>query len=301
MGHGHIPPEIDMAVRVFIRRHKRGLRVLFFTSIAFVLLLVVGTAWALIWGAAHLKDYVAQKGLPAIPAPIEQAIGDAAFTQVKAQTRFINDPQLLDPFNRLAEPLLSSIPDKSRRFSLFVSDSKDINAFALPGGYIVFHRGLLERAKTPEEVQGVLAHEVAHILKRHGVFQLAQGIGTRVAVEALMGNENGYQDALIRDGAALLSMKFSRDHERVADDVGWDLLQNAQINPQGMVDFFVGLATEVEAVPGGVPGPMSGLLSTHPTPQERIDRLRQQKAALGSRTFRSFDEEFKALQKGFGR
>ena len=93
-------------------------------------------------------------------------------------------------------------------------------------------------------------------------------------------------DALIRDGAALLSMKFSRDHERVADDVGWDLLQNAQINPQGMVDFFVGLATEVEAVPGGVPGPMSGLLSTHPTPQKRIDRLRQKKATLGGRTFR---------------
>lgn len=287
-----------MAVRAFIRRHKHGLRVLFFTSIAFVLLLFVGTAWAVIWGAAHLKDYVARKGLPTFPAPVEQALGDAAFTQLKAQTRFVNDRQLLDPLNRLAEPLLSSIPDRSRRFSLFVSDSKDVNAFALPGGYIVFHRGLLERAKTPEEIQGVLAHEVAHVLKRHGVLQLAQNVGTKVAIDALMGNEGGYRDALIRDGAALLTLKFSRDHERAADDLGWDLLQGAQINPQGMVDFFVNLATEVEAVPGGVPGSMSGLLSTHPIPQERIDWLRQKKAGLGSQTFRFFDEEFRGLQNG---
>lgn len=298
MGHDHIPPEIDMAVRAFIRRHKHGLRVLFFASIALVLLLAVGAVWAVIWGATYLKDYVAQKGLPAIPAPIEQTLGDAAFTQLKAQTQFVNDRQLLDPLNRLAEPLLSSIPDKSRRFSLFVSDSKDVNAFALPGGYIVLHRGLLERAKTPEEIQGVLAHEVAHVLKRHGVLQLAQNVGTKTAIDALMGNEGGYRDALIRDGATLLTLKFSRDHERAADDLGWDLLHGAQINPQGMVDFFVSLATEAEAVPGAVPGPTSGLLRTHPAPQERIDRLRQKKAGLGSQTFRSFDEEFRGLQDG---
>ena len=87
-----------------------------------------------------------------------------------------------------------------------------------------------------------------------------------------------------------------RDHERAADDLGWELLQNAQINPQGMINFFAGLKSEMDAKGKGGFGLEASFLSTHPTPQERIERLGQKKGALGSREFKSFVVEFEALK-----
>jgi predicted Zn-dependent protease len=99
-------------------------------------------------------------------------------------------------------------------------------------------------------------------------------------------------------GSQLLSLKFTRDHERAADDLGWELLQNAQINPQGMINLFAELKAEMDAKGNGSFGPGAVFLSTHPTPRERIERLGQKKGELGSREFKSFVVEFKALQAG---
>jgi predicted Zn-dependent protease len=299
MGHhyhhdGHIPPEIDQAVRNFIRRHKKGLKVALLATAVLVVLLIIGAVWGLVWGAGYLKDYVAGKSVPAIPMQWEQKVGDTAFAQLRSQTRFVTDPAVLEPLNRLAQPLLSSLPDKSRKYSLYVSDSAEVNACALPGGYIVFNRGLLERAKSAEEIQGVLAHEITHIQKRHSLTQLAQNIGLSVAIDQISGGESQYVDALVKDGTKLLTTKFSRDHERAADDAGWELLQRARINPLGMVDFFAGLKADSAASAD----PTSGLLSTHPTPQERIDRLRQKQQSLGPEAaeYTSFGADFIALR-----
>lgn len=177
-----------------------------------------------------------------------------------------------------------------------VTTSKEINAFALPGGTIVFHRGLLERTRTAEEIQGVLAHEMAHVQKRHGVLQMVQNLGVAMAIQKLQGGESQVLDSLIRDSGQLLSLKFSRDHERVADDLGWELLERAQINPQGMGDFFAGL----NAVAVTRSSPAIPLLSTHPAPQERLDRLAQKSATLRPNDYRSFAQEFKTLQAGLG-
>ena len=296
--HYHLPPEIHLAVRSWISGHKRALGLGCLASILLAVLLIIGLVWALFWGVFYLKDYVAKKATVWIPTRWEQKLGDVALAQIKAQTRFINDTSVLEPLNRLAVPLFNSISDRSYKFDLFVSNAREVNAFALPGGYLVFNRGLLERARTPEEIQGVLAHEVAHVLKRHSLIQLAQNIGLGVAVQTLWGNENPYLDFLVKNGSKLLSLKFTRDHERTADDLGWELLQNAQINPQGMGAFFAGLKSEMDAKGGSGLGLGAEFFSTHPTPQERIDRLDQKMARLGSQKFKSFEVEFKALQAG---
>ena len=235
---------------------------------------------------------------PALRLPLEweKPLGEASLAQLRGQFRFVTDRQVLDPLDRLAAPLLALWTNSSDRFTLFVTESREVNALALPGGAIVFHRGLLERARTAEEVQGVLAHEMAHIQERHGVLQLAQNIGLDLAIQQLQGGESRLLDALVRDSGQLLGLKFSRNHERAADDRGWELLERAQINPQGMVNFFAGLKTAADV--GGAP-PIA-LLSTHPAPQERLDRLRQKAAALAAREFRSFAEEFRGLQAALG-
>ena len=126
-------------------------------------------------------------------------------------------------------------------------------------------------------------------------------MGFDLALQRLQGSENGLRESLIRDSAKLLGFKFSRDHERVADDLGWELLGQAQINPQGMVDFFARLKSDADAKGSGSPALEASLLSTHPTPQERINRLRQKQSTLVNREFKSFAPEFDALRAGLGR
>ena len=295
--HSHLPPEVDEAVRSFIRRHKRGLRWGILAAALLTLLLAVVVAWGLFRGAARVKDWVAGNA-PAIRLPLEweKPLGDAALAQLRGQFRFVTDRQVLEPLNQLAAPLFAALTNSTDRFTLFVTEAKEINALALPGGYIVFHRGLLERARTAEEVKGVLAHEMAHVQKRHGVLQLVQNIGLDLAIQQIQGGESRLLDSLVRDSGQLLGLKFSRDHERAADDGGWALLEQAQVNPQGMVNFFAGLAAAGEA-DASAPIP---LLSTHPAPQERIDRLRQKQVTAGVRQFRSSSDEFQRLQAGLG-
>ena len=296
-----LPPEIDETIRSFIRRHKRGLRWGCLVTGLLALVLVAVAGWGIYRGAVRLKDVVKDSvagNIPAIRLPLEweKPLGDSALAQLRGKYQFITDRKVLDPFDRIAAPLLSSPANSSDRYTLFVTTSREINAFALPGGTIVFHRGLLERARAAEEIQGVLAHEMAHVQKRHGVLQMVQNLGMDLAIQKLQGGESGMLDSLIRDSGQLLVLKFSRDHERAADDLGWELLERAQINPKGMGNFFAGLNADA----GTKSAPVIPLLSTHPAPQERMDRLAQKSAALRPDEYRSFVKEFGALQTGLG-
>ena len=297
MGHHYrLPPEADQAVRSWIRRHRKSLRLGILVAFLVATILAIMAAWAAFRGAVRAREWLAGKALLSIPRQWEQPLGEAALAQMRNQVRFITDPRVLEPIRQLAAPLFSRQPKEANPFTLVVADSKEINAMALPGGFIVCNRGLLERARGPEEIQGVLAHEMAHIIKRHGVLQLAQTLGLDLALQQLRGQEENLRDALVRDSARLLGLKFSRDHERVADDLSWDLLQQAEIDPRGMVSFFGGLkaATDTATVS------MVPLLSSHPAPQERIDSLRKRQLALGNREFKSMNSEFRMLQTGLG-
>ena len=300
--HSSLPPAVDAAVRAFIRRHKRVLRWGCLAAGLMALLLVGAAGWAMYRGALRLKDVVADSvagKLPAIRLPLEweKPLGDSALAQLRGQYPFVTDRRVLAALERLAAPLLQGAPGNSAdRYVLFVTESKEVNAFALPGGTLVIHRGLLERARTAEEIQGVLAHEMAHVQKRHGVIQLVQNLGLNLAIQQLQGGENRVLDSLLRDSGQLMSLKFSRDAERSADELGWQLLEQARINPQGLESFFAGLLENA----GAGSAPPVALLSTHPAPQERMDRLRQKRAALGSREFLSFVQPFNELHAALG-
>lgn len=295
--HSHLPPEMDEAVRSFIRRHKRGLRWGCLGALLLGLALVALIAWTAFHGALRVKDWLSGNA-PAIRVPLawEKPLGDAALAQMRGQAKFREDPATLEALNRLAAPLFAGWTNNGDLFTLYVSESRDINALALPGGYLVFHRGLLERARSAAEIQGVLAHEMAHVIKRHGTLQLAQDIGLGLIVQQLLGNESGILNTLIRDSGQLLGLKFSRDHERAADDLGWQILEQAGIDPGGMVDFFAVLKADVDAQGATGIAFGSNLLSTHPAPQERIDRLKQKKEALGRREYKTFNGEYQALR-----
>jgi predicted Zn-dependent protease len=151
--------------------------------------------------------------------------------------------------------------------------SETINAFALPGGYVVVFTGLLKHAQGPDEVAGVLAHEVQHVVLRHGLERMVASLGLTAVVTILTGNEQGLVGLAKRLGLQLATLKFGRDQETAADVGGVRMLYRAHINPDAMVAFFLGLADRDPA--------QIELLSTHPMSAARAERLNAEIKALG--------------------
>ncbi len=165
---------------------------------------------------------------------------------------------------------------KEIEFDIHISPSPDINAFALPGGIVVMNQGLLEKAESVEEVAGVLAHEMAHVERRHTFKSLANRLGYLgglVLLSTLIGADAAI---VIAKGADLVSLKHSRDDEREADAQGMTFLQNAKVNGKGMITFFKKLHEIEEAVMGGAGKTINRslqFLSTHPLSSERVESL----------------------------
>jgi predicted Zn-dependent protease len=179
--------------------------------------------------------------------------------------------------NKLAK--VSDRPDLAFTFTVVQSD--EINAFAVPGGYVYVTTGLLEMADSGAEVATVLAHEIGHVSARHGVqametYMLAQGI-----YEILGGDEL----ASLVAGAVQIGtgLTFDQDQERQADSLGVEYAVGAGFNPWGMVDFFSALKglEGTSSGDGGILQDLGELFSTHPPTDERISNVKGQIQKLG--------------------
>ena len=132
-------------------------------------------------------------------------------------------------------------------------------------------------ADSPEEVLGVLAHELSHVTEQHGMRGIVQGLGLYAIVSTFFGDVSGLAAILVNNAPFLLSQKFSRDHEREADEQGFRYLEAAKLNPRGMISFFEKMRREEEKLrdklPGGEALDALSFLSTHPATTERTERL----------------------------
>ena len=151
-------------------------------------------------------------------------------------------------------------------YTVIVVDLDVMNAFALPGGYIVIFDGLLDFAKSPEEVAGVLAHEMGHVIHRHGTQAMLRQLGLAVIFDFMMGGGGSIGVEL---GSLVLSLSYSREAELQADATGIEILQSAGLRPVGLAAFFKRLQTRE----GDLTGPFQ-VLSTHPSFAARLDRLK---------------------------
>jgi predicted Zn-dependent protease len=146
----------------------------------------------------------------------------------------------------------------------YIADDHAINAFAVPGGYVVVNSGLIKAADSAEEVAGVLAHEVQHVERRHTLKNLIQSLGWRAVVSLALGDVSG---SIAASAAANVgALKFSRDLESQADLGGLAALRKVGISPNGMLRFFTKLASQE-----GAPVPF---LSNHPASVQRLQALR---------------------------
>ena len=212
----------------------------------------------------------------------EIRIGREAQKTVRKDVPVFADRQTAEYVTRLGRQLAARAPGPKYPYSFSIANYRELNAFALPGGPVWLHRGIIHAAANEAQLAGVLAHEIAHIAQRHAADQLTKQLvanGLLGLLGAILGNDAGGARTA-RIGAQILAggymLKFSRDDERDADRIGMQILQRAGWDPRGMIEFMETLRRQQ----GRDPGSVDVFLSSHPAPGERAELLRR---ALGKR------------------
>lgn len=241
-------------------RHRRRL-----------VLALIGLAAAVVLGWMSCTRLVPELATVAMPVATEVKLGRVLVEGVLAGERRIDDGPARDAVRRIVERLAAASDNPGYTFDVHVVDDRQVNALAVPGGQIVVFTGLLAAAESAEEVAGVLAHEMQHVLHRHGLKQLVRQLGSAAVISLATGGGNLAGLAGRLDELAGLS--YGREQEAEADRDGLALLHRVGLPAEGMQAFFERLQRQQ---PGDVPE----FLSTHPDTPRRIEELRRRAAEL---------------------
>jgi beta-barrel assembly-enhancing protease len=235
----------------------------------------------------------------------EIELGQQTAAQVAQQLPMVNDPEVNRYINALGDSLASLTSRADLEWHFYVVNSREVNAFALPGGFIYVNRGLIERTTQMSELAGVLGHEIGHVTERHSVKQMEQmqkaNVGVTLACILTRICENQAAAAAIQVGGGAVFAKFSRQDEAEADAVGFANVVRAGISPEGFVTMFQKLLEERRTRPSGV----EAMFATHPLEEDRISaaqaRINQLPAATvsrlsdDSRNYQLFKQRLQAL------
>jgi Zn-dependent protease with chaperone function len=219
------------------------------------LAMLIGGSLALI-GALYFVALPAMAGMMAsrVSVEFERELGDGVIDQLLEGETVCDDPTLTRSVDAIVARLRSGLPDERYDFRVTIVDDTLVNALAVPGGAMVVFRGLMRNSDSPEELAGVLAHEMQHVQLRHGTRALLRQL------PLLMGGGS--------DAAAVLgvlgALSYARADEEEADAEGMRLIMSARVDPRGMISFFDKL--EQTAGPGSQ---VLTYLSTHPATEER--------------------------------
>ncbi len=204
----------------------------------------------------------------------EIEIGRLAAGEIEKSSLLVEQESVVKYIDALGQTLARNSARRGIAYTFKVLDSPEVNAFALPGGFVYLNRGLIEAARSEDELAGVLAHEIGHIVARHGAdqavrFGLAQGgLG---ALGTLLGR--GTSGSMAKMAAEMVTtgvfMRFSREAERQADQLGARMLHDAGFDPRAMISFFDTLASVEKSQPNVV----QKFFASHPSPAERSENV----------------------------
>ena len=245
-----------------------------------------------------------------LTAAQEREIGQQFLQQARRQLTFVRDPEVLEYVRTLGQRVAAQTDFHAYPFHFYVIRDPSLNAFAVPGGHIFLHSGLIQTADSAAEVAGVLAHEVAHITQRHMARQMAAGKQSQLSslllvaagILAGMQGQGEAAEALVFGAGAYSQQEmlaYSRAHEREADRLGIQYLTAAGFAPEGLPNFLRKLQTWSQ-LQGAAP---PAYLSTHPLTGERIadaaGRARQLQGdggtPLGQETFARIKVRLRAM------
>lgn len=225
---------------------------------------------------SNLPDLGDESGIVISPAE-ERKIGERVFRHIRGSQRFVSDPEVSQYIQDLGQKLVAHSDSTDAPFTFFVLEDPTINAFAIPGGFIGMHTGLIMAAQSESEVAGVLAHEIAHITQRHLQRMFAESkrtsrkvlLGMLAALALAAAGESagaGAAVAVAQAGGIQQQLNFSRANEEEADRVGIEILAGSGLDPQAMPAFFERLQTWGRLNETNLPE----FLQTHPVTTNRI-------------------------------
>ena len=256
-------------------------------------LTVAGVMTGFLVGLAVLvgaTDILIRRAVIATPVAWEVELGQQAGRELSGQlTAF--EGQSRAQVEALFAELTSAYANQAFRWHLVLTCSPEENAFALPGGTVVVTTGLLKKASGPDELAGVMAHEIQHVVLRHGLHHIYGKLRWRLPL-LMLGEQYSTRAVLLKQVTGLANLSYGREMEMEADSRGFDLLVAARVNPQGLESFFQRLADQE-----GISRSLLNFRSTHPASLDRQRNLAGKLAALGPREWRKPTLDWEKLQK----
>jgi beta-barrel assembly-enhancing protease len=247
--------------------------------VAIVLIIAVTVCLGLLW---LQRDALVRSIVQQMPLSLEQEIGDTLWDAVRAKEVIIDsNAKYRRQVETVTKRLIATLPKNSEYSFAFHIAEQDgvVNAYALPGGHIVIYTGLLKAVQRPEQLAGVLAHEMAHVTERHAVSNLVSRMGLFGLLWSVFGDSSGLLGLATQGTQELMEQRFSRDYEREADLQAWQRLVEAKIDPRGLYQFFT-ILDRRDGRTAEMSRPLAWL-SSHPATAERIDTLLKLEAGLG--------------------
>lgn len=210
----------------------------------------------------------------------ERRIGEEIMHEIRSSGVLLNDVEIVDYLGALGHHLASNSSDNRQAFTFFVIPDRTINAFALPGGFVGVHTGLIDNTRSESELASVISHEIGHVVQRHMARMVAQQKRDTIPSLAMMAlsillaraNPELARGALTATQAGVVqrTLDYTREHEREADRVGLQILDQSGFDTRAMPAFFETLMKGSRFSEGGAPS----FLRTHPLSTERITDLR---------------------------
>ena len=224
-------------------------------------------------------------------------IGRGAAQEAEQQLPMLNNREVDDYLNRLGRRLAQHAPGHEYPYQFKAVNAGEINAFALPGGFLYLNRGTIEAAETESQLAGVMAHEISHVALRHGTNQVSKAMLAQAGLAALGGifGGGGSAEQFAQLGGQMfatgLLLKFSRTAESQADLMGTQILYDAGYDTRGMAEFFNILQQRHQTR-------TVEFFSSHPNPENRQKKIEAERAKLGPQENPQTDSaDFRRIQK----
>jgi predicted Zn-dependent protease len=234
----------------------------------------------------------------AVSTQREMEMGAQYSAEINRQLPIVYDATVHRTINLIGDDI-SRYGRRGINYTFFVVNARQVNAFAVPGGYVYVNRGLIERTDNFSELAAVLAHEVGHVEERHGVEQMERmqnaNLGLTLAYVLLGRSPGGLERSAVNLGGGLYLARHSREAEIEADRAAIPLLLAARIHPNGLVTMFEELLSEQRRSPSAV----QQWFSTHPTTQDRINNTRAEINRVGAtrlRALRTSSTDYNSLK-----
>lgn len=206
----------------------------------------------------------------AVSTQQEVDMGAGYASQIAKELPLVQDPEVNRYITLLGDSLAKVADQRNLDWHFHIVDSKEVNAFAVPGGYIYVNRGLIERAATMSEVAGVVGHEIGHVTRRHSIKQMQKSQGTSLGATLLCTLTAACNSQMAQTGINIAAnaafAKFSRSDETEADEEGVRYLIRSRIDPYGIPEMFEILLQERKASPGT----LDAFFASHPLEESRI-------------------------------